>query len=116
MEYELKLLNLEDGRCPFEQWYRNIRDGEARDRIRKRLLRIRDGNLGDCKQLGEGVFELRIDFGPGYRVYFAIAQRVLIVLINGGDKSTQNKDISAAKRFWRENKDDAERFQRDFRP
>lgn len=71
-------------------------------RIRKRILRIEDGNLGDYKSLGDGVFELRFFFGAGYRVYFGIIGETVVLLLCGGDKSTQNKDIKKAKEIWKE--------------
>lgn len=60
------------------------------------------GNLGDCKSVGEGVSELRVDYGPGYRVYFGQEGRTLVVLLGGGDKRTQDRDIRIAKQHWRE--------------
>ena len=115
MEYDLRLLDLEDGRCPFERWLKDVRNNETALRISRRIVRIHGGNLGDCKLLAEGVYELRLDFGPGYRVYFAFADRLLVVLLLGGDKSTQSKDISDSKRLWQENKNDSERYRRRFR-
>lgn len=67
-----------------------------------RLARVRQGNLGDCKSVGEGVSELRVDYGPGYRVYFGQKGRTLVVLLCGGDKRTQDRDIPLAKQYWRE--------------
>ena len=69
----------------------------VRARIDVRIRRMLLGNLGDVKTIGEGVFEIRIDFGPGYRVYFARKQNVLVILLAGGNKSTQVKDIQKAK-------------------
>ena len=67
-----------------------------------RLARVRQGNLGDCKPVGEGVSELRVDYGPGYRVYFGQKGRTLVVLLCGGDKRSQDRDIRLAKQFWQE--------------
>jgi putative addiction module killer protein len=75
---------------------------------------VQNGNMGDVRNVGENVSELKLDLGPGYRIYFALAGQVIIVLLGGGDKSTQDKDIKTAKRLWRENRDATERFQRDF--
>ena len=114
-ERELKILVLDDNKSPFEIWYSSIRDAQARARIRARLTRVEAGNLGDYKTVGEGVCELRVDYGPGYRVYFAQSGHILIILLAGGVKSSQEADILAARQLWREHKDAIEEFQRDFR-
>src|ERR1051326_4326146 len=114
MEYAVKMLDLESGKCPFGDWYRTIRDPATRARIRTRIARVRSGNTGDSKSVGEGVSELRLDFGPGYRIYFAIFEQIVVVLLAGGDKSSQERDILYARRLWREYQDAPERFQRDF--
>ncbi|MBW4659891.1 MAG: type II toxin-antitoxin system RelE/ParE family toxin [Drouetiella hepatica Uher 2000/2452] len=89
-----------DDTCPFELWLNALRDRQARARIKKRLDRIELGNLGDFKPVGEGVMELRIDYGSGYRVYFAQAKATTVLLLCGGDKSTQDQDIYRAKQYW----------------
>jgi putative addiction module killer protein len=81
----------------FNEWLRNLRDKQGRAKIVVRLDRLEDGNPGNSRNVGEGVFELKIDFGPGYRVYYVQRGEVLIVVLCGGDKSTQNKDIQRAK-------------------
>jgi putative addiction module killer protein len=80
----------------FAQWIDGLRDLRARARIQARIERLALGNPGDAKPVGEGVSELRIDHGPGYRVYFKQRGRELIILLAGGDKSTQAKDIRMA--------------------
>ena len=97
---EIVLYVTGDGQCPFERWLEALRDRQGRARIRKRLDRIELGNLGDVKPVGEGVLEFRIDYGPGYRVYFAQVGSSIILLLCGGDKSTQTQDISRAKQYW----------------
>ncbi|OKH30612.1 addiction module protein [[Phormidium ambiguum] IAM M-71] len=97
---EVVLYVTEDNSCPFERWLESLRDRQARARIRKRLDRIGLGNLGDFKSVGEGIMELRIDYGPGYRIYCAQFGATIILLICGGDKSTQNQDIIKAKQYW----------------
>ena len=89
---------------PFREWIRKLKNYEGRGRILVRLNRIREhGNLGKCKALKDGVFELIIDAGPGYRVYFAEdGERDEIVLLCGGDKSTQKADVVRAKKYWSE--------------
>jgi len=98
---ELALYVTEDDNCPFEGWLDTLRDRQARARIKKRLDRITLGNLGDFKPVGEGVMELRIDYGLGYRIYFAQSGATIILLLCGGDKSTQNQDILRAQQYWR---------------
>jgi putative addiction module killer protein len=86
----------------FSKWLHGLRDGRARARIADRLLRVQAGNFGDMKPLGDGVSELRIDYGPGYRLYFARRGSVLVLLLCGGDKRTQAADIKRAKRMARD--------------
>jgi putative addiction module killer protein len=86
----------------YEKWFDSLRDRQARARIDIRVRRLSLGNPGDAKPVGEGVSELRIDYGPGYRVYFVQRADVLIVLLAGGDKRTQNQDIRIAKQLARD--------------
>jgi len=80
----------------FDAWYDGLRDVRAKRRIQVRIDRAEDGNFGDCEPIGEGVSEMRIHYGPGYRVYFTRAGMDVMILLAGGDKSTQAKDIKAA--------------------
>ena len=98
----------ESGREPFTQWLYGLRDVVGRRRILARLSRLAQGNLGDCSPVGEGVSELRMFFGSGYRVYFGEQGRYLVVLLSGGDKSSQSEDIEQAKAYWKEYLDHAE--------
>jgi putative addiction module killer protein len=89
----------------FDVWLVGLRDDRARARIQARILRLSLGNPGDVKPVGGGISEMRIDHGPGYRVYFWQREKFLILLLCGGDKSTQDKDIKAAKLIaarWKE--------------
>ena len=89
----------------FDEWLRKLRDDRARARIQARILRLSMGNAGDAKPVGEGISEMRIDYGPGYRVYFIRRGDELIVLLCGGDKAMQDKDIKLAKTIalrWKE--------------
>ncbi len=86
----------------YEKWFDSLRDRQAKARIDIRIRRLSLGNPGDVKPVGEGVSELRIDYGPGYRVYYVNRAGVLIVLLAGGDKRTQDQDIRLAKQLARE--------------
>ena len=88
------------GRQPFEEWFLAL-DQVARARVETRLNRIRIGNFGDCRALGDGVWELRLQFGPGYRIYFGRAPGGSVVLLCGGDKRSQRRDVERAKAYWR---------------
>jgi putative addiction module killer protein len=92
----------EESQEPFTEWMASLRDIKARAKIRVRLDRVSLGNFGDCHGVGEGVQELRIDYGPGYRVYFGQDGATIVLLLCGGDKSTQVKDIDTAKQYWNE--------------
>jgi putative addiction module killer protein len=85
----------------FSRWLRKLRDQRAKARIAARIRRAAFGNLGDVRPVGAGISEMRIDYGPGYRVYFIEHGRELIVLLCGGDKSTQDADIERAKAIAR---------------
>jgi putative addiction module killer protein len=89
-----------DGRSPFLRWREAITDKATRARIDARIRRVSTGNLGDCQPVGEGVFELRVHFGAGYRVYFANDGEEIVLLLVGGSKATQDKDIKNAKEYW----------------
>ena len=99
---ELHIFVTEEGREPFSEWLTSLRDIKARAKIRVRLDRASLGNLGDSHGVGEGVQELRIDYGPGYRIYLGQEGETMVLLLCGGDKSTQTKDIEKAKRYWNE--------------
>ncbi|NJL11340.1 MAG: type II toxin-antitoxin system RelE/ParE family toxin [Calothrix sp. SM1_7_51] len=99
---EIKEYQTADGQNPFAQWIDSLRDRKARAKIRNRLTRVEAGNLGNYRSVGEGVCELKINFGPGYRVYFGQVESTIILLLCGGDKSTQEEDILQAKEYWRE--------------
>lgn len=92
----------EDGSSPFEEWLDSFGDKKVRSKIDNRIRRVRLGNLGDYKAVGEGVCELRIDYGPGYRIYFGQVRSTIVLLLCGGDKSTQERDIRKAIEYWRD--------------
>lgn len=86
----------------FARWLTRLRDRRARVRIQARIDRLEIGNPGDVKPVGEGVSEMRIDYGPGYRVYFTQRGAALVILLAGGDKRTQDRDITTARELARE--------------
>jgi len=86
----------------FAQWIDGLRDIRARARIQARIARLAEGNPGDAQPVGEGVSELRIPYGPGYRVYFKQQGAALVILLAGGDKNSQSRDIQAALQLARE--------------
>lgn len=96
---ELRVYQRQDGTQPFNVWIAELMDRQARARIRTRLSRLALGNFGDCKALDGGVSELRVDWGPGYRVYFARIGAAILLLLCAGDKTTQSQDIERAKTY-----------------
>jgi len=101
-DYQIEILEYltEDGRNPFQKWLKKLKDRQARAKIRVRLNRIRLGNFGDCKAVGKGVSELRMQHGPGYRIYYGRKGDTIIILLYGGHKKTQSKDIALAQKYW----------------
>lgn len=85
----------------FSTWLESLHDARARARVQARILRLRQGNPGDVRPVGEGVSELRIDYGPGYRVYYVKRGALLVILLAGGAKPTQDKDIKTALKLAR---------------
>ena len=91
-----------DGVSPFHDWVRGLKDAKTRAVIRQRLDRVMMGNLGEWAPVGEGVSELKIDYGPGYRIYFGEDGQTLVILLCAGNKSTQRADIRKARAYWQE--------------
>ena len=91
---------IEAGRSPFAEWFNGL-DAVTAARVDKYIRRLEAGNFGAAKSLQEGVFELRLDFGPGYRVYYGREGRTVIILLGGGSKRRQNADIAAAVERWK---------------
>jgi putative addiction module killer protein len=92
-----------EGDCPFADWFDGL-DARAAAKVRTAIARIETGNFGDVKPAGEGVSERRIDFGPGYRVYFGRDGQRLVILLAGGTKKRQQRDIDQARAYWRDYK------------
>ena len=99
-EKQVETYKCPDGSCPFDDWIDTLRDKRARAIINTRIGRVRLGNLGHCEPVGGGVLELKIDYGPGYRVYFGQVGTTLVILLCGGDKSSQSEDIKRAIEYW----------------
>jgi len=101
-EYDIEIYQTASGKEPFTEWLESLKDSSAKRTIFVRLQRIRQGNFGDCHSVGNGLQELRIHLGPGYRVYFGNIANKLILLFGGGKKVTQKKDIKLCKDFLRD--------------
>jgi putative addiction module killer protein len=102
--YELRYYVTPDGKQPLPRWIDGLRDRQAKARIKTRLDRLVDGNFGDRHDVGDGVYELRIDWGPGYRVYYARIGELILLLLCGGDKRSQTKDIERAQDYFKDYK------------
>jgi putative addiction module killer protein len=100
--FEIRHYLSPDGKDLIDQWLRDLRDVKAKAAIIRRLNRLEQGNFGDFKPLSDGVHELRIDVGPGYRVYYARAGKIVMLILCGGTKRTQDADIERACRYWRD--------------
>ena len=100
--YQLKDYKRPDGTIPLAEWLRTLRDANAKARIWQRLARAERANFGDHKSVGDGVWEMRIDYGAGYRVYYAVYETTIILLFCGGDKRSQSSDIEKAKTYKRD--------------
>jgi len=102
VEREIKKLELQNGLVPFDEWFDSLSDRRMQVAVDARLTRIRAGNFGDCKSVGGGVYELRINFGPGLRVYYGLRGQKIVILIGGGDKRSQPVDIGRAQKLWQQ--------------
>jgi putative addiction module killer protein len=101
---ELRHYTTVSGKDVFESWLMSLKDDRAEARIDARINRLSHGNFGDCKPVGNGVWELRIDYGPGYRVYYAIVGQRCVLLLCGGDKRKQSSDIAKAIEYLKDYK------------
>ncbi len=99
IEIEIRHYISRAGRDVFDEWLTHLRDTRAQAKIAVRVNRLAVGNFGDCKALGAGLYELRIAWGPGYRVYYAMVGRVCVLLLCGGDKRKQSADIARALEY-----------------
>lgn len=104
-EWEIQIYVTEGEVCPFGEWFDTL-EPQTQVRINARVNRLRFGNFGDCKSVGEGVYELRFMFGSGFRVYYGLAGKRIVLLLMGGSKKTQNKDIQTAQTLWKAYQDE----------
>ena len=102
--YTISYYLTKTGKKPFKEWLDGLKDIMARQKVRIRLDRVRLGNLGKNRSVGEGIYELKVDYGPGYRVYYGLEGKTVVLLLLGGDKSTQKKDIAQVKMYWEDYK------------
>ena len=101
MQKEIWFYETTTGKKPFETWFSDLKDNFGKGIILKRLKRVKVGNYGKCRNLGQ-IKELKITVGPGYRIYFGERGKEIVVLLTGGDKSTQSKDIKKAVEYWKD--------------
>ena len=101
---KIRLYQTSTGKSPYEFWVEGLKDVKARHIIRAKVDRLTYGLTGKCEPVGQGVFELKIYYGPGYRVYFGQDGQTIVILLSGGDKSTQSQDIEKAKFYWQDYK------------
>lgn len=100
--FELLRYQGRDGREPLTEWMRHLRDRQAYAHVLARLDRLENGNFGQCRPLRSGVWELKVDHGPGYRVYYGQVGKTVLLLLCGGDKRTQQADIERAVEYWKD--------------
>ena len=105
MTVDIRRYLTRDGRDVIGDWLRELKDRQARARIAARIDRLEHGNFGDCRPLRQGISELRVDWGPGYRVYYAMLGHACVLLLCGGDKRKQSSDISQAIKYLQEYKE-----------
>ena len=101
---EIREYTDEQGRNLFREWVTNLRDEQAARRIADRIERMKAGNFGDVRMLGQGLSEMRIHYGPGYRLYYGREGERIYLLLCGGDKSSQSRDIEKARAYWQDHK------------
>ncbi|MDP2951397.1 MAG: type II toxin-antitoxin system RelE/ParE family toxin [bacterium] len=87
---------------PFKEWFYSLKDSKIKSIVLTRINRVVLGNLGDCRSLGETIYELKIHYGPGLRLYFGIVENIIIILLLGGTKKSQKQDIAKAKEYWQD--------------
>lgn len=99
MDYQIEVYKKASGVIPFDRWFEGLRDTKTKSVVLSRLDRVSLGNFGDSKYVDEGICELRINYGPGYRIYFAKSGTSIVLFLCAGNKSSQQKDIALAKKY-----------------
>ena len=99
-KHEVFYYKTRDGKVPFLDWLYSLKNKITRAKIRVQIDRVAAGNFGDHHSVGNGVWELRMNYGPGFRIYYGLAGRKIILILLGGDKKSQEKDIKLAKKCW----------------
>lgn len=99
MQHEIQVYVMKDGRIPYEEYLDDLRDRQAKLLIARRVQRAAAGNFGDHHSLDDGLHEMRLDYGPGYRVYYMYHRQTVVILLLAGDKSTQSADIKRARLY-----------------
>ena len=103
MKKEIQVYRTETGKQPFVEWLKSVKDATVRHSVQVRIRRIEvSGHIGDYKNLKDGMYEMRIHKSPGYRIYYGLDGKTLIVLLAGGEKGTQKRDIKKAKEYWQD--------------
>ena len=102
---EVEVYQTPNGREPFTEWLESVQDLKTRRRIQARMNSLKIGNFGDFQFVGDGIFELRLHFGAGYRIYYSQIGNTIVLLLCGGSKSGQTRDINRAKTYWRQYKE-----------
>ena len=100
MKFSVQHYLSDEGQDPYQEWFDALKDNVAKIAIQRRLIKLEQGLLGDCEPVGDGVSELRLHLGPGYRVYFAIDGKTVYLILGGGTKRRQTTDIKSAKARW----------------
>lgn len=100
MKKQILFYRTSEGKEPFSNWFQTLKDKKLRAQIKNRLERVAVGNYGDYKSIGDGIYELRIHYGAGYRLYFVEKNKMIILFLMGGIKKNQVKDIQKAKAYW----------------
>jgi len=108
MKLSIRHYRTATGKIPYQDWLARLKDKTAKAPVIRRSIRMELGDLGDHKGLGDGVSELRIDVGPGYRVYYGMVGQTVVLLLTGGSKGSQERDIARAKGYWKDHHERSE--------